>query len=241
MRFIIMHKTNAHWEAGAIPTPELIADVGALIGDLAKADAFRGGEGLRSSAQGVRLNASGGTRTMAKGPFIGGNELPAGFTILKVDSLDRAIEWASQQAKILGDVELDIRPLTEPWDIGITPKPANVTTERYMVLRKATAETENGIPQTPRQASEMGRLVGEAESRGEHVVTVNLRPSARGRRYSNSREGITFTDGPFAESKELIGGYVIVEAGSLEEAARWAERYITIVDTHEVDVRELAP
>ena len=45
--------------------------VGALIGDLAKADALRGGEGLRSSAQGVRLSGADGTRTIAKGPFIG--------------------------------------------------------------------------------------------------------------------------------------------------------------------------
>jgi hypothetical protein len=37
MRFIIMHKTNAHWESGAIPSPELIARVGALLGELAKA------------------------------------------------------------------------------------------------------------------------------------------------------------------------------------------------------------
>jgi hypothetical protein len=41
MRFIIMHKTNAHWESGAIPSPELIARVGTLLGELAKA-AIRG-------------------------------------------------------------------------------------------------------------------------------------------------------------------------------------------------------
>jgi hypothetical protein len=39
MRFIIMHKTNAHWESGAIPSPELIARVGTLLGELAKASA----------------------------------------------------------------------------------------------------------------------------------------------------------------------------------------------------------
>jgi hypothetical protein len=45
MRFIIMHKTNAHWEAGAIPTPELIARVGGLLGQLAKAGLLLAAEG----------------------------------------------------------------------------------------------------------------------------------------------------------------------------------------------------
>jgi len=55
MRFIIMHKTNAHWESGAIPSPELIARVGTLLGELAKAGVLLGAEGLRATSEGVRL------------------------------------------------------------------------------------------------------------------------------------------------------------------------------------------
>jgi hypothetical protein len=66
-----------------------------------------------------------------------------------------------------------------------------------------------------------------------------MRPSARGRRYKNSREGVSFTDGPFTESKELIGGYVIVSAASLEEADRWVARYIDAAGASEVDLRKL--
>lgn len=239
MRFIIMHKTNAHWEAGAIPSPELIARVGALIDELAKAKVLQGAEGLRASAQGVRLKFSGGTRTVMQGPFKGGNELPAGFSILRVESLEEAIDWASRQATVLGDVEVDIRPVTEPWDIGMMPKPTNVTTRRYMVLRKATAASEAGVPLTPKQQAELPHLVDDAECAGLHLVTEEMRPSARGRRYKNSSNGITITDGPFTESKELIAGYVIVAVDSLEEAGRWATRYIEAVGAAEVDVREL--
>ena len=46
-------------------------------------------------------------------------------------------------------------------------------------------------------------------------------------------------DGPFTESKELIAGYVVVSAGSLEDADRWARLYVDAVEGHEVDVREL--
>ncbi len=119
MRFIIMHKTNAHWEAGAIPTPALLARVGGLLGQLAKAGVLLAGEGLRASSEGVRLKFSAGTRSVSNGPFETGNELPAAFSILRAGSLDEAIEWASRQAKVLGDGEVDIRPVTEPWDIGI--------------------------------------------------------------------------------------------------------------------------
>jgi hypothetical protein len=48
------------------------------------------------------------------------------------------------------------------------------------------------------------------------------------------------TDGPFAESKELIAGYIIVSAETLEDADRWATRYMNVVEADEVDLRELA-
>jgi len=239
VRFMIMHKTNARWEAGAVPSPELIARVGSLLGEAAKANVLLGAEGLRPSSEGVRLRFAGGTRTLSRGPFQGENELPAGFSILRVESLDEATLWASRLATVLGDVEIDIRPVTEAWDIGIVPKPEKITTRRYMALRKATAASEAGVPLTPAQRREMARLIDETRSSGVHVATETLQPSARGRRYKNTREGVRFTDGPFAESKELIAGYIIVSAESLADAARWATLYVDAVEADEVDVRDL--
>lgn len=239
MRFIIMHKTNAHWEAGAVPSRELIARVGKLVGEMVNANVVLGAEGLRASSEGVRLKFSAGTRTISKGPFKGENELPAGFSILRVESLDEAIEWASRQASVLGDVEIDIRPVTEPWDIGMTSRPEQVTTRRYMALRKATAASEAGVTLSPTQRAELARLIGEAGQKGTHLATETMQPSARGRRYKNSHDGVSITDGPFTESKELIAGYVIVSAESLDDAGRWAELYINAVDADEVDVRLL--
>jgi hypothetical protein len=238
MRFIIMHKTNAHWEAGAIPSRDLIGRVGKLIGELASANVLLGAEGLRASSQGARVRSSDGKRTIGKGPFAGGNELPAGFSILRVKSLDEAIDWASRQAELLGDVEVDIRPVTEPWDIGLAPEP-EVTTRRYMALRKATAASEAGVSVSAEQRAQIARLIDETGRSGVHLATETVRPSAKGRRYKNSGKGITFTDGPFTESKELIAGYVIVSAKSLEEAARWAVKYIDVVEADEVDLLEL--
>jgi hypothetical protein len=66
-----------------------------------------------------------------------------------------------------------------------------------------------------------------------------MRPGRRGRRYKNSRDGVSVYDGAFAETKELIGGYVIVSGVSLDEADSWAREYIRAVDADEVDLREL--
>lgn len=239
MRFIIMHKTNARWESGAIPGRELIARVGTLLGQLAKAGALVSGEGLRASSQGVRLRFTAGVRTVTQGPFEGGNELPAGFSILRTRSLDDAIEWATRQAQALGDGEIDIRPVTEPWDIGMSAAPADVSTRRYMVLSKATASTEAGEPLSSPRRAEFARLIAETTRGGLHLVTETMRPSKRGRRYKNSRNGVSMFDGPFIETKELIAGYVIVSAPSLEDAGRWAAQYLGVVEADEVDLREL--
>ena len=239
MRFIIMHKTNARWESGAIPGPELIARVGTLLGQLAKTGALVSGEGLRASSQGVRLRFTAGVRTVTQGPFEGGNELPAGFSILRTRSLDDAIEWATRQAQALGDGEIDIRPVTEPWDIGMSAALADVSTRRYMVLSKATASTEAGEPLPSPRRAEFARLIAETTRDGVHLVTETMRPSKRGRRYKNSRNGVSMFDGPFIETKELIAGYVIVSAPSLEDAGRWAAQYLDVVEADEVDLREL--
>ena len=239
MRCIIMHKTNADWEAGALPCGDLIARVGRLLGDLASAGRLLGAEGLRPSSEGVRIRFDGGTCTVIQGPFERGNELPAGFSIVRTTSLEEAIDWATRHARIAGDIEIDIRPVTEPWDIGMQPRPADLTTRRYMILRKATASTERGDAPSSEASSGLSHLIEETTRGGLHLVTESMRPSRRGRRYSNTSNGISYFDGPFAETKELIGGYVIIACESLDAAWEHAERYLHTVDAEEVDVREL--
>jgi hypothetical protein len=241
MRFIIMHATNPRWEAGDIPSQELIRRVGALLGEMSKAGVFEAGEGLGATSRGARLRFSGGTRTVTRGPFPGVDELPAGFSVVRARSLEEAIEWATRAADALGPeavAEIDVRPVIEPWDIGMRPKPADLSTHRYMVLQKATATTEHGAVAPDRRAA-LSRLIDETTNTGVHLVTHAMRPSRRGRRYINARNGVSAFDGPFAETKELLAGFVIVSAASLEDAGRWAARYLDVVDSDQVDVREL--
>jgi hypothetical protein len=239
MTFIIMHKTNAIWEAGALPGPEMISRCGALIGELMASGVLRAAEGLRPSSEGVRVVFADGKRTLVPGPFVKSNELPAAFTVVRAASLEEAVAYAARQADILGDVEIDIRPVNEPWDVGLAPAPADTSTRRYMLVRKATPATESGAAPAPAQRAALSRLIEETTKHGVHLADVPMRPSARGRRVLNSADGVQFYDGPFVETKELIGGFIIVAAASLDEASALAGRYIRTVDASEVDVREL--
>jgi hypothetical protein len=239
VRFIIMHKTDARFEAGARPDAETIARVGRMIGALSRAGALHSGEGLGPSSNGVRLRFAGGLREITPGPFTGEHELPAAFSIIRTRTIDEAVEWATAEAAALGDIELDIRPVNEPWDIGIGQKPADLNTRRFMVLRKATPAFEAGAELVPAKSASLARLIEETTRAGVHLVTETMRPSARGRRYLNTSNGISVFDGPFVESKELLGGYVIISVESMDEADRWAREYIAAVGPREVDVREL--
>ena len=107
------------------------------------------------------------------------------------------------------------------------------------MLLKATAATEAGAAPTPEQRAQLSRRIEETAASNVPLVTETMRPSARGRRYKNSRNGVSVLDGPFTESKELIGGYVVVSAESLDAAGRWALLYIDAVQADEVDIREL--
>jgi hypothetical protein len=139
--------------------------------------------------------------------------------------------------RTLGLFALDARPVTEPWDIGLGSKPAGVTSTRFMVLRKATPETESNAGLAPKKREALQRL--RAAKGADLLASETMRPSARGRRCNNTVGGIAFTDGPFAESKELIAGFVVIEVGTLDEASRWGARYVTSVRTDEADVLEL--
>jgi len=241
MRFILMHKTNEHWEAGAIPTADVIARVGKLMGELQGAGVLLDGGGLRASSQGARLRFSGGQRSVEPGPFKAGSKAPAGFAILRTASLDEAVEWASRFADVLGDTEIDVRPVTEPWDIGLGNKPEGLTTRRYMAMYKV-APAQEATAHAPETAAAMKRLHQEMSRAGVLLSAVGFEPSAKGKRLQLPRSPRAaggkpiVTDGPFTETKELIAGFVMVAGDSIEDAMRWASSYLEVVETHEVDV-----
>ncbi len=235
MRFIVMHRTEAKWEAGCIPDPELVKQVGQLMGGMARSGVLVGGDGLRSSALGARLQAGASGRTRVAGPYRASEGVPAGFVVMRVPSLDDAMAWSERLGLIMGEGDIDVRPLTEAWDIGLGPKPPDVTTTRFLALYKDPAVELGQVRARPKLHA-MKVLLAEMESAGVLVSAVSLKPSAKGARL---RRGGEVIDGPFAEDKELIGGFAILEVPSKAEALEWAGRYMAVVAPEEADVREV--
>ncbi|MEL1264141.1 YciI family protein [Pseudoxanthomonas putridarboris] len=76
--------------------------------------------------------------------------------------------------------------------------------------------------------ADMGRLIEEMSANGTLVDTAGLLPTAQGARVRLRHGALSVTDGPFTESKEVIGGYAVFNAGSLDEAIALAKRFLEV-------------
>jgi hypothetical protein len=117
---------------------------------------------------------------------------------------------------------------------------------RFMMMVKGNEKYEAGEP-PPRELMEaVGKLEQESRRAGVVLQSGGLAPSSKGAKIRVSRGRITVIDGPFAEAKELVGGYAIIEAGSREEAIEHGKRFMQVhVDVlgreyeGELEVRQL--
>ena len=96
---------------------------------------------------------------------------------------------------------------------------------RFMILVKATADSEAGAMPTQELLAAMAGYHEELGRAGVLVDANGLHPSARGWRIEWSGGRKIVTDGPFAETKELIAGYTVIDVASREQAVEWAGRF----------------
>ncbi len=99
-RYVIFMGADAVTESGAVPSPKVFNEMGALIGEIAAAGKLLGGEGLKPTSKGAKVQFQGSKRTVIDGPFAEAKELVAGFTLLRAHSKAEAIEWAKRHVKI---------------------------------------------------------------------------------------------------------------------------------------------
>lgn len=95
---------------------------------------------------------------------------------------------------------------------------------RFMVIVKASKESEAGVLPDHKLLTEMGKFNEELAKAGVLVSADGLHASSKGARVTFSGEKRTVIDGPFAETKELIAGYWIWNVKSKEEAIEWVKR-----------------
>jgi hypothetical protein len=95
---------------------------------------------------------------------------------------------------------------------------------RVMVIVKANEESENGIMPSEQMLADMGNFNEELVKAGIMLDGEGLHPSSKGKRIKFSGGNRVVTDGPFAETRELIAGYWVWKVNSIEEAVDWLKR-----------------
>jgi hypothetical protein len=110
---------------------------------------------------------------------------------------------------------------------------------RALIINKMDADLEAGIPPTQEILEGVGKLVEDMTKAGVLLAAEGVRPSSEGARVKVSGGRRTVTDGPFAEAKELIGGFMLVQVRNLDEALEWAARLSEVLDD-EIEVRRIA-
>ena len=117
MRVMVLVKATKDSEAGVMPSPELLAEMGKFNQELIQAGVMLAGDGLHASSKGKRVKFSGEKRTVIDGPFTETKELVAGYWIWQVRSMDEAVEWL-KRAPFDRETEVEIRPVFEAADFA---------------------------------------------------------------------------------------------------------------------------
>lgn len=107
---------------------------------------------------------------------------------------------------------------------------------RYLCLYKPGKPKR---PPTQQEMADMGKLIGEAMKAGWLIATEGCLPSAAGARVRLSDGKYTVIDGPFAETKELIGGFAIIQANSKQEAIEHTKYFLQVAGGGETEIRQL--
>lgn len=115
---------------------------------------------------------------------------------------------------------------------------------RFLMMVKADQDYEAGRPPSPKLMAGMAQLTTEMTKNGTLLSCEGLQPTSQGTRIALTRGKLAVTDGPFAETKEVIGGFAIVQAESKEEAVGLARQFLDVhkeagIETCEMEIRPL--
>jgi hypothetical protein len=110
---------------------------------------------------------------------------------------------------------------------------------RILGLLKADEHSEAGTPPSPELLENIGTFMEEVTKAGVLVATDGLQPSSKGARVKFSDGKLTVIDGPFAETKELVASYAVLEVKSMEEAVEWTGRFLKALGGGECELRPI--
>jgi len=107
---------------------------------------------------------------------------------------------------------------------------------RFLSIYKCV---ERATPPSQEEMAHMGKLIEEGMKSGWLIGTEGCMPTALGARVRRDGSNISVTDGPFSESKEVVGGFAILKANSKEEAVQMAKDFLKVVGEGECEIRQI--
>jgi hypothetical protein len=110
---------------------------------------------------------------------------------------------------------------------------------RFMVMHYSNDDNEAGVPPSPETVAEIGAYMEEAAKSGVLLAGEGVHASSKGARVTVDDGKVTVTDGPFAEAKELIAGFAILDVRSKDEAIEHAKRFAKVSGATKIDVRQV--
>jgi hypothetical protein len=109
---------------------------------------------------------------------------------------------------------------------------------RFMLLVKADKDSEAGVMPDQKMLADMGKYNDEMVKAGVMLAGEGLQPSSKGARVKFSGGKRTVVDGPFAEAKELVAGFWLIQVKSMEEAIEWVKR-VPFPGEAEIEIRQV--
>jgi hypothetical protein len=110
---------------------------------------------------------------------------------------------------------------------------------RAMKFLSVYRTVETGVPPTQEEMTTMGKLIEEGMKAGHLLAVEGCLPTSQGARVRLSNGSITVVDGPFAESKEVIGGLAIIKANTKAEAIKHLKDFLNVAGDGECELRQL--
>ncbi|MGK6306926.1 YciI family protein [Variovorax sp. DT-64] len=223
MRFVILHQAGTSSEAGLVPP-------------LSRGITLHEHAPLKADATGTRIHFT--DAGPAAEPCAGPRRI-AGLSIVEAESRLAAAEWLRDAAGH-AQAGFEIRETGCAGGLAGVDPSAAATRPRFLILVKSDADTEAEAPSDPAKLAAMARRNDEGVRDGLLLAADGLRSTARGTRVRVGGGKTSVMDGPFAETKELVAGFWLIQADSMDEAIDWVRRYPFAQARPEVEIHPVA-
>lgn len=232
MRYLLIVKATPDYEAGQLPSREILAEMVRWNEDVVKTGAMLVSERLLPSSKGTRVTYADRKITVTDGPFAETKELVAGACMIHAKSLGEAVDWAKRIP--FRDGEVEIRPLLEVFSPSgesgqpVPPPQRSPGMIGYLAFIKSDSQVESGKFPEEKFIAEMSTFLQDSAKAGVFLTGEGLEPSSKSARVRYAGRERSVIDGPFAETKELVAGYCSLQFKSKAAAIEWAKQFVQV-------------